>query len=259
MGQMGGQMGQMNGMNFKGMNNDSGQAQHGMMRAQGGESNSTSGQDFEKQNAERETQMKKQQLAQWTRQSAQYEKQMKKLRGDLEKAKKKKEIAQYPNILSQVETEVAAVETKWGEIKGLAASEDMEGVMESVSDLHDAFADAQRSIGFLSQLSSVAKMVKNADKEITNFEKQVTRLEKKKVDASAVRSLIAQARAKLEEIKALGSKSDVTPDDYFSLMEDLGDLRQQAMEEFNQLNGVPQSSALGAAVFQAIEARRLGF
>jgi len=232
----------------------------GMMGQQG--TMNQEGTDFSaqnEQNDEREAKMKKQQLAQWAKQSTQYEKQVKKLRSDLEKAKKKKDVAQYPTVLSQVETEVAAVESQWGEIKGLAASEDMEGVMGAVSDLHDAFADAQRSIGFLSQLSSVSKMVKNADREITSFEKQVARLEKKKIDVSSVRSLIAEARAKLAEIKALGSKSDVSPDDYFSLMEDLGDLRQQAVEEFNQLNGAPQSSALGAAVFQAIESRRLGF
>ena len=213
----------------------------------------------EKMMAEQDAQMKKQQAAQWARGSAQLEKQVKKLRSDLEKAKKKKDAASYPSVIAQVETEVAAVEAKWGEIKGLASGGDIESAVDEISDLHESLADAQRSVGFIAQLSSVAKMTKNAEREITAFEKQVARAEKKKIDMSSVRSLIAEGRAKLAELKALGGKSNVSPDDFFGLMEDLGDIRQNAVEEFNRLNGEPKSSALGAAVFKAVEMRRAGF
>ena len=64
---------------------------------------------------------------------------------------------------------------------------------------------------------------------------------------------IAEARAKLTELKALGGNADTTPDEYFSLMEEIGGIRQNAVEEFDTLNGKPATSALGASVFQALE------
>ncbi len=248
-----GQMGQM--MQQRGMMNGGGMM-NGTMHSQ---DNSDQPGQQEKMMAEQEEQMKKRQAAQWTSGSVQFEKQVKKLRSDLEKAKKKKDAATYPGVIAQVETEVAAVEAKWGEIKGQASSGDLESAMDDISDFHESIADAQRSIEFIAQLSSVTKMTKNAEREIAAFERQVSRAEKKKIDMSSVRSLIAEGRAKLSELKSLRGKSDVSPDDFFELMEDLGDIRQNAVEEFNRLNGEPQSSALGAAVFKAIEARREGF
>ncbi len=198
-------------------------------------------------------------LEQWSKTAAQVEKGIANLDRDLARAKAKKEAAQYPNVITKVEGEVDAVKSAWAEVKTGVDGGDVEGAMNNLQDLFQQISDTQRSIEFIAQLSSVAKMVKNADREITSFEKQVARLEKKKVAVSSVRSLIADGRAKLEEIKALGNKSDVSPDDFFSLMQDVGDIRQQAMEEFNRLSGQSESSALGAAVFQAIEMRRLGF
>ena len=96
-------------------------------------------------------------------------------------------------------------------------------------------------------------------KSLDSVRDAVAKLEKKGVNVSTVRQYITEAQAKLTQLKALGSNSEADADDFFSLMEDIGGIRQNAAEEFEKLNGKSTNSALGASVFQALELRRFGF
>ena len=198
-------------------------------------------------------------LEQWTKNVTQMEKQVKRMSDTFAKAKKKKEAAQYPSVITKIESEISAMQMKWQEVKSLASSGDVESAVDGMQDLRETMGETGRSVGFLGQLSSVAKMIRSTTKEIARFEKNVTKLEKKGVNVATVRRYIAEARVKLTELKALGGNTDATPDEYFSLMEEIGGIRQNAVEEFDTLNGKPATSALGASVFQALEWRRMGF
>lgn len=198
------------------------------------------------------------QMAQMTKQ---VEKEFARIDKEVAKAKKSKNASQYPEIIAKIEGEAGALKSTWESVKSgiLSGDSDPEDLREAMEEIFGQIGDVRHGIGLLQQLSSISKMVKTAEKEISRFDKEIARQKKAGKDLSKLDSLLAAARTKFAEITALSKQSTLDPEDLFDLMQELEHIRNQAVDEFDRVNGKGETKALSAAVFQAIEARRLGF
>lgn len=195
------------------------------------------------------------QLEQWPKALSQAEKQVKRINTALERAKKKKGVSEFGNVVSQVEAKVAEVRATYEELKALGAAGEFEDAMDVMQDFFEQTGEVAREVGMLEQLANISKMIRSGEKEIARFEKEVKRVGKKGADVSSVLSLIAEGRGKLAELKALGSRTDTEPDDFFDLMQALDEIRQQATDEFNAISG-REDSQEGAVIRALHELRR---
>ncbi len=193
-------------------------------------------------------------LEQWPKVLSQAEKQVKRLESVLAKTKKRKGTAEYADIVAKVEARVGGIRSRYEEIRRAGESGDFEEAMDSMQEFFEDIGDAHREVGVLDQLGNIAKMIRSGEKEIASFEKQVKRLEKRGINASSVTALIAEGRAKLAELKALGKNADAEPEDFFAIMQELDELRQRATDEFNLLQGRGASQE-GAVIRSLIELR----
>lgn len=193
-------------------------------------------------------------LEQWPKTLKQAEREIKKLNDALAKAKKKKGVSEYAEIIAKVEARVSDMNSRFAAIKAAGESGDFEEAMGELQDFFESVGDTHREIGILGQISNIAKMIRSGEKEIARFEKQVKKFAKKGIDASSITALIAEARGKISELKTLAKDTEAEPDDFFTIMEALDELRQRATDEFNALQG-RGSSQEGAVIRALIQLR----
>ena len=185
------------------------------------------------------------------------EKQIKKMTDGVAKAKKRKDAEQYSAVIAKVESAIAGVRSIYAGIKQQNDAGNIEEAMDALmQDLPDSMQEAQRELSVLEHMSNMAKLVKSTEKEIATFEKQVRSLGKKGKDVSKITAIITEARAKLAELKALGTNASADPEDFFDIMQALDGLRQDAMDTFNELNG--KKGSMEGTVIRAFRELREG-
>ncbi|TSC55559.1 MAG: hypothetical protein Greene041679_598, partial [Parcubacteria group bacterium Greene0416_79] len=196
-------------------------------------------------------------LEQWPRMQKQAASQIARLEKTFARAKKGS-AGQQAELVSRIEREVGAIKARFEETKQLAAAGDVEEAMETFQDFFDEVNELHRRIAMLDQLRNVAKTIKNAERDIARFEKDVKRLEKAKKNVGTLRSIIAEGKAKVAELKALGTQGGADPEDFFEILQELEEIRRRAFQEFDRASGAAERKALQGAVIQSLEARRLG-
>lgn len=182
-------------------------------------------------------------LAQWPMTLKQATAQVKRMDTQLARAKKSKSATAYPELIAKVEANVGAVKSALEQAKSEATGGDFETAMETLRDgVFEGSQDAYESMNVLENMANMTRMIKQAEKEIARYEKEATRYEKQKKDASALRSIIAQMKRKLEEVKAVLSSGDSDPEGLFQDMSGAENLRNDAEDELQHLRGKPSSA-----------------
>lgn len=182
-------------------------------------------------------------LAQWPTTLKQAQVQVKRMDTQLARAKKNKTAVAYPALIAKVEASVGAVKSALEQAKSEAVGGDLETAMETLRDgVFEGSQDAYESMNVLENMANMARMVKQAEKEIARYEKEATRYEKQKKNVSALRSIIAQMKHRLEEVKAVLSSGDSDPEGLFQDMSGAENLRNDAEDELQHLRGKPSSS-----------------
>ena len=102
-------------------------------------------------------------------------------------------------------------------------------------------------------------MIRSSDKEITTAEKEIARHRKAWKNVIRLEELLAVAKTKIAEVKALVAARGFDPDDLFSLMQELRLIGDEAHDELEKVSGKAETSALGASVIHALTLRRIGF
>jgi DNA repair exonuclease SbcCD ATPase subunit len=197
-------------------------------------------------------------LEQWPRMEKQAKSQIARLEKALARAKKGKGSTQFAALVAKIEGEVGAIKARFEETKRLAAAGEFEDAMETFEDFFDDINNLHQSIRLIEEMRNVEKMVRNAERDIARFEKDVNRLEKQGKNVGTVRSIIAEGREKVSELKALLTQSDADPEDFFVIREELEEIRRRAFQEFDRVSGAAERKALQGAVIQALQLRRLG-
>lgn len=187
-------------------------------------------------------------------------------------------LANFPRILKQADREIKNVEKAYAKSKASLAKTDLnladafKGIDEKVAALRtaydtavnlaksgkgaDAFStlendffesvgDTRQSIGMLDALRNISRSVKSVEKGIASAEKIVQKAGAKGMDTTDLKDIVAQSKAKLNELKAALKQQDFQPDDAVSILEDLNGLRDEFEESLNELTGGDSSAPDG--------------
>lgn len=179
-------------------------------------------------------------------------------------------LANFPRILKQADREIKNVEKAYAKSKTSLAKLDFDlteaykAVDEKVAALHAAYdkavdlakngkgADAfstlendffesvgetRQSIGMLDAIRNISRSVKSVEKGIASAEKIIKKVEAKGMDTSGLKDIVAQSKAKLDELRAALKQKDFQPDDAVSILEDLNGLRADFEDALNELTG----------------------
>lgn len=199
-------------------------------------------------------------LEQFSQTTKQVEKEFTRIDKEVVKAKKSKAASQYPDVVAKIDGQVSALKQKWESTKqGILSGEADEDMRDMMDEIFEGVGEVRYSISVLQQLSSISKMIVSAGKEIARFEKEIARQKKAGKDVSKLELLLAEAKAKLGEIQSLSKQSTFDPEDLFDRMQELEHIRNQAVDELNQMTGKTEAGKLQSAVIQSLELRRLGF
>jgi len=176
------------------------------------------------------------------------------------KVKKSKAGREFAEAVAKVEEEVGALKAEWERVRSAIAAgeEDGDDIRDTMDGFFEKVGDIHRSLELVRQLGSISKMIKSANKEIAMAEREIARHRKAGKDVTRLEELLAAAKVKIAEVKALVVQRGFDPDDLFSLMQELRRIGDEAEDELERVSGRMNAKELGASVIQALTLRRLG-
>lgn len=143
--------------------------------------------------------------------------------------------------IAEVQTKVDALKATLEKAKQSAVSGKAEDAFTSLQDdFFPGLEDAFQSVGMLDAINSLTKgAVRSIEKGIAQAEKTANKVKNQGKDVSEAMTIIADSKAKLEELKTLLKSKDFTPDDAVSILEDLDGLRADFETSIEDVTGKP--------------------
>ena len=186
-------------------------------------------------------------LANFPRILKQAESQLTKLGKNLDKVKAKfvKNAIDASTAVADVQAKIDALKTTLEKAKQSAVGGQAEDAFNSLQDeFFPNLEDAFQSVGMLDAINSLTKgAVRSIEKGIAQAEKVANKIKNQGKDVTEAMSIIAESKAKLEELKTLLKAKDFTPDDAVSILEDLDDLRADFETAIEDVTGKPLEGA----------------
>jgi hypothetical protein len=112
---------------------------------------------------------------------------------------------------------------------------------DAMDILKDKVFDAFHEIGdwqqTFSTVSNSQQMLKQADREMVKIDKQIARLKRQKEDTAELESLVAEARAKIAEIKDILAQPSVDSETLIRVIEEGQDIKEEIYEVLSDLTG----------------------
>lgn len=137
--------------------------------------------------------------------------------------------------IKEIQTTVDSLKTVMDQAKELAVSGKSEDAFTKLEkEYFEPMESAFQSVGMLQAATNIGKAVKSVAKGIASAEKIAAKLAKKGTDVTAARKIIADSKAKLEQLKVMVKVKGFEPEPAVDLLEQLNDLRdsfENAIEE----------------------------
>lgn len=186
-------------------------------------------------------------LANFPRILKQAESQLAKLGKNVDKVKAKlvKNNIDASTAVADVQAKIDALKATLEKAKQSAVGGKAEDAFDGLQDeFFPNLEDAFQSVGMLDAINSLTKgAVRSIEKGIAQAEKIANKVKNQGKDVSEAVSVIAESKAKLEELKTLLKSKDFTPDDAVSILEDLDDLRVNFETAIEDVTGKPLEGA----------------
>lgn len=142
------------------------------------------------------------------------------------------------SILSGWQKSVDTIMTAIAEAATASQNNNPEDAMDILKDrVFDAFHEIGDWQQTFSTVSNSQQMLKQADRELAKIDKQIARLKKQKEDTAELESLMAEARAKIAEIKDILSQPSVDSEALIRAIEEGQDIKEEIYELLFDLTG----------------------
>ncbi|MBI4262701.1 hypothetical protein HY624_04210 [Candidatus Uhrbacteria bacterium] len=130
----------------------------------------------------------------------------------------------------------------------LKAARDRAGAAVAVGNAEEAFDTLENDVfgrmeevwGFsrrIQTMENLGRFKSQSQQGIADAQRQINNLKRKKIDTSELEDLVSQAKEKRAEVLALLNDKDVEPEDIFSAMQEMDEIRQQFEGQVSELTG----------------------
>lgn len=152
------------------------------------------------------------------------------------KAKVAKAGMDLTDNIAGIQAKIDALNTAYTDAQALAKAGDAAGAFDKLqNEYFEPMQDAYQSVGMLQAALNITTAVKNVDKGIKNAEKVITKMKKKKFNTAELQTIVDQAKAKAEELKALVKVKDFDPDAAVAVLEELDGLQSDFTDKVDEL------------------------
>ena len=126
------------------------------------------------------------------------------------------------------------------DVKASLDSGDIEDPHQAMQPFFDARDEVQQKLDALRAVVNITDHLRSVDQTIRNSETTIRTLKRKKLDTSALESIVAEMKAKRDEIKGLAQQKPVDLDALTQSAESGGELQGQFQDAMAQLTGQGQ-------------------
>lgn len=142
------------------------------------------------------------------------------------------------SVLTGWQKSVDAIVTAIADAATASQNNNPEDAMDILKNrVFDAFHEIGDWQQTFSTVSNSQQMLKQADRELAKIDKQIARLKKQKEDTAELESLMAEARAKIAEIKDILSQPSVDSEALIRAIEEGQDIKEEIYELLFDLTG----------------------
>lgn len=143
-------------------------------------------------------------------------------------------VAEINQLLDEIKSALASADAARDAGDADAAFEALEdGVFERIDEINEKFSAFEMVVRAPRELARVAR-------ELKQMELLVRRLERQKKSVTTLRELLSQMQAKFAEAKAIVATKPIPVDDLIFIVEEYEDLRDQFIDESNELQGIEE-------------------
>ena len=178
-------------------------------------------------------------LQQMPRVIKQAEKELKKLENALKKDQTRARTAKFDisGLVSAFEAEINKLKAILDEVKNLLNSDPEEAMDKLQAEFFEGLGDAWDKDQTIQMIIGFTRGVTQISRQIKTDESMIKKLKRQKLDTAELEALVEQAKEKLAEVQALVKNKDFEPEDFVSVMEELGQLQHEFDEKVEDLTG----------------------
>lgn len=152
------------------------------------------------------------------------------------------------NIYGGIQAKINAVRADYDradtEVKAGRPENAMDAITESFfPDLEEAY----KSIGLIEAIRNFTRLARDIERGLNNAQSVISRLEENDVNVEALKAILARARTKFGEFRAILTQTDFDPEDVVEILNDLDEMKIEFEEKLDDLreeegdNGIPRS------------------
>lgn len=151
--------------------------------------------------------------------------------------------------VGDVEAALNTVKAAYADAKAKIAGDDADaGFDELQGDVFDGFAGVAQAHAVFQQVRQLRTSMIQGARQLTQFQNTLDRLKKRGKDTTAAQEVLAEGKAKFEELKTAAAAQPFDAENVAGLLGYLADIRDKFTAELDELNGVPESKDIDAGL-----------